>query len=250
MKMNFQIGEIAKLLDVPAATLRFWETSGLLSIEKQTNNYRSYTTRDIIQIADIMHYRTLGIPVTEVRKIANKSREEYTAQMLSMQIQIADQITKYEKMQARITKKLLHLEEVQRLSQADYIDETVPFDIVHPFDYLEHDKLLDYIEEPSRYVRYFNTEDMTTETRGIISSSSLDSSSPLWQKKLDSHFITFLIREKVNKNYESDIELSLKKIRTRYNTGCLLAQYLVTATENGDVIDYLKAYLEVTPLVP
>lgn len=250
MKMNFQIGEIAKLLDVPTATLRFWESSGLLSVEKQENNYRSYTTRDIIQIADIMHYRTLGIPVTEVREIANKSREEYTEQMLSMQSQIANQIAKYEKMQIRITQKLKHLEEVQRLSQSDYIDETIPFDTVHPFDYLEHDKLLDYIEEPSRYVRYFNTEDMTTETRGIISSSCLGSSSPLWQKKSDTHFIAFLIREKVNKNYESDVEMSLKKIRSCYNTGCLLAQYLVTATENGEMIDYLKAYLEVTPIVP
>lgn len=250
MQKKLQIGEIAKLLDIPTATLRFWERSGLLSVEKQPNNYRNYTTRDIIHIADIMHYRTLGVPVAQVREMANHSREEYEQQILTIQSHIADQMAQYEKMQIRIQRKLAHLEEVKRLSQADYIEETIPFDTVLPFDYLEHDKLLDYIEEPSRYVRYFNTEDMTTETRGIISTSTITTSSPLWQKKSDTNFITFLIREKVNKNYDSDIELSLKKIRSHYKTGCLLAQYLVTATENGEVIDYLKAYLEVTPMTP
>lgn len=58
MQKKLQIGEIAKLLDIPTATLRFLENSGLLSVEKQSNNYRNYTTRDIINIADIMHYRS------------------------------------------------------------------------------------------------------------------------------------------------------------------------------------------------
>ena len=71
---------------------------------------------------------------------------------------------------------------------------------------------------------------------------------PSGTKKPGTDFITFLIREKVNKDYESDVEQSLKKIRKHYSTGCLLAQYLMTAMENGEVVDYLKAYLEVKSL--
>ena len=34
MEELFTIGEVARLLDVPTATLRFWEEKGLFSVEK------------------------------------------------------------------------------------------------------------------------------------------------------------------------------------------------------------------------
>lgn len=248
MKEKFNIGEISKLLNVPTATLRFWESSGLFSIEKRSNCYRSYTTRDIIRIADIMFYRTLGIPVSQVREMEHCTKEDYIEQMLFMQNEITDKIKKYEQMKNKIERQLSHLTEVERLSRFDYISEDIPFDTVISFDYLERDKLTNYIEDPSRYVRYFDTRDLSTETRGIIADYISEFSSPLWNKAPGTKFITFLIREKVDKNYESDLEQSLQKIQHKYATGYLLAQYLMTATEHGEVIDYLKAYLEVKPL--
>mgnify|MGYP000703633236 FL=1 len=38
------------------------------------------------------------------------------------------------------------------------------------------------------------------------------------------------------------------RLSAQYRTGVLLAQYLLTATEEGQRIDYLKGYLEVFPL--
>ena len=35
MEDIFSIGEVSKLLDVPAATIRFWEQEGLLSPRKE-----------------------------------------------------------------------------------------------------------------------------------------------------------------------------------------------------------------------
>ena len=93
----------------------------------------------------------------------------------------------------------------------------------------------------------------------------------IWKKCPGTHFITFLIREKVDRDYESDVilqmlelvlgaavhlpiasdflfQMELDKLQTRYQTGCLLARYLLTAKEGGERIDYLKAYLEVEPL--
>lgn len=245
MKEQFTIGEISELMNIPTATLRFWEDSGLFSVEKRPNRYRSYTTRDITRIADVIFYRNLGISVSQVREMGNCTRAEYVKQMQGMQEQIEKELEKYTKMEQKVQRQLAHLEEVERLSKCDYVPENIPFDTVVSFDYLERDKLTCYIEDPSRYVRYFDTRDMSTETRGIISSSECNNSVPLWSKEPGTEFIAFLIREKVNKDYESDVEQSLAKIRLRYTTGRLLAQYLMTAVENGEVIDYLKAYLEV-----
>lgn len=248
MKKTLTIGEIAKLLDVPTATLRFWEENGLFSVEKLANHYRTYTTMDIIRIADVMFYRTLGIPVSQVREIEHCSRNEYAKQMLAMQKQIEDTLNKYEKMKQKLERQLAHVKEVERLSQFDYLAEEIPFDTVLSFDYLERDKLTGYIEDPSRYIRYIDTQNLSSERRGILSDSIPEHARPLWRKKPESHFITFLIREKVEQNYESDLEASLSAIQRHYQTGHLLAQYLMTAMEDGAVIDYLKAYLEIKPL--
>ena len=65
IKQSFSIGEIAELLNIPTSTLRFWEKKGLFSIPKSDNRYRMYSYLDLIQIADIIFYRNLGVPVNE-----------------------------------------------------------------------------------------------------------------------------------------------------------------------------------------
>lgn len=84
MKEQFTIGEISELMNIPTATLRFWETSGLFSVEKRPNRYRSYTTRDITKIADVIFYRNMGVSVSQVREMENYTREDYEKQMQSM----------------------------------------------------------------------------------------------------------------------------------------------------------------------
>ena len=65
-KGTLTIGEISEILNVPTSTLRFWEEKGLFQVAKGLNSYRSYTTTDLIHIADILFYRNMGIPVKDV----------------------------------------------------------------------------------------------------------------------------------------------------------------------------------------
>ena len=37
----------------------------------------------------------------------------------------------------------------------------------------------------------------------------------------------------------------LKKINSSLNTGIILLEYLTTALDNDDIVDYYKAYLEI-----
>lgn len=132
MKETFNIGEISELLSIPTATLRFWESSGLFSVEKRPNRYRSYTTRDIIRIADVMFYRNLGIPVSQVREMEHCTRGEYFKQMQDMQEQIYEVLERYTKMERKIERQLAHLKEAERLSKCDYVPESIPFNAVIP----------------------------------------------------------------------------------------------------------------------
>ena len=44
MKKQFHIGEISEFFNLPASTLRHWESTGILTPKKNhENNYREYT---------------------------------------------------------------------------------------------------------------------------------------------------------------------------------------------------------------
>lgn len=77
MEKMFSIGELSRLLDVPTATLRFWESQGLFSVSKGDNRYRRYSLQDVIRVADIMFYRGLGVSIKEIRQTQTRTLEEH-----------------------------------------------------------------------------------------------------------------------------------------------------------------------------
>ena len=247
MEKMFSIGELSRLLGIPAATLRFWESQGLFSVSKGDNRYRRYSLQDVIRVADIMFYRGLGVSIKEIRQTQTRTLAEHRQSLHQLQQELSRALAAYEAMCQRTLRQQRMLTQVEQLLQARDQEEPVPFDAVAPFDYHEGDKLLQYTQDPSCYVRFFDTQDMSSERRGIITTK--ESGQPLlWEKPPKSRFVTFLIREKVDRDYESDVGYHLMRLSAQYRTGVLLAQYLLTATEDGQRTDYLKGYLEVFPL--
>lgn len=242
------IGEIAQLLEISAPTLRFWEEKGLFTVAKSQNKYRKYTLQDVIQIADIISCRNLGIPIRDVALMQNCSIAEYDAQLSDRKQELQRKIASYQEMLSRVFEQEKQLAEVKRLSEHEFESEPLPFAAVAAFDYSEKDKLLQYIKNSSMYVRYFDTRDLSTETRAIIVNPQESTQPLLWKKQDDRPYLTFLIKEKVDQDYLSNLSEKLEFVRERYQTGILLAQYLLTANEDGERIDFLKAYLETKPL--
>lgn len=247
MERTFTIGQVSTILGVPTATLRFWEEKGLLKVQKSENRYRKYTVQDLIQIADVMFFRNLGIPVAKMQELENYSLEEYAQHIQVQKKQLEEKILSYQTMYQHALMQSKNLMEVQRLQQNFGQFEDIPFRAVERFDFLEQDKLLRYIQNPSCYVRYFDSRDMSTETRCITVDEKEPSAQPKWQKKPNSRFVTILIREKVNQNYVSDIEDSLSKLKETFHIGDILAQYLTTANDDGERTDFLKGFVEVLP---
>ena len=108
-----------------------------------------------------------------------------------------------------------------------------------------------YIHEPALYVRYFDTRDLSTETRGIAADPAAPGQT-LWAAgtrpaRPGWDTVAFPIREKPDRDYVTDLPDSLETLRARWHTGVLLAQYVFTAYENGERTDFYKGYLEVRP---
>ncbi len=62
-----KIKEIAKLVDISAANIRYYEKEGLLSPNRnEENNYREYSEEDLIRLKDIKKLRLLGINISTI----------------------------------------------------------------------------------------------------------------------------------------------------------------------------------------
>lgn len=85
---------------------------------------------------------------------------------------------------------------------------------------------------------------MDIEKRGIIVNSSNEKNNVLWTNNKEK-FIVFMVKEIVNAGYKSNLPDKLKKINSSLNTGIILLEYLTTALDNDDIVDYYKAYLEI-----
>lgn len=241
---NFNIDYVSKLLDIPKSTLRFWEEKNLMQIKRDANGYRIYSTRDIINIADIISYKDLGIKISKIQDLNSNSlinQEKFINESL---VETQKQINNYYKILDNLNNKKKQLQKLSMLKKNEYTTENIQFDTVVEFNIHDDDLIKLYSQNTSLYIRYYNTVDMSIEKRGIIVNSSNEKNNVLWTNNKEK-FIVFMVKEIVNAGYKSNLPDKLKKINSNLDTGIILLEYLATALDNDDIVDYYKAYLEI-----
>lgn len=237
---------MSRLLEVPAATIRFWEQEGLISPCKGANRYRAYGPRELAEIADVIFLRSSGVPVKKILQLRRFDLEQYQGGLRQMEEHMQRHLDTCQRICGQIQKQMANTQEILRLQREPYQPEEVPFEKIARFDFHEQEKLRRYSSDPTLYVRYFDTRDMSgTETRCIVMPQEASGPDLCWERSTGGTFLTFLIREQVDRDYHSDVWESVKEVQKRRRTGILLAQYLLTAVEQDERTDFLKGYIQV-----
>lgn len=63
------ISQLAQLSGVPASTLRYYESIGLLPAARDSTGFRVYSEDSLTRLAFIMAAKHLGLPLTEIRDL-------------------------------------------------------------------------------------------------------------------------------------------------------------------------------------
>ena len=72
MTTHLTIGAVARLADVPAKTIRFYEETGVLpEAGRSESGYRLYTSDDVRRIRLIRRARILGLGLREIKELAD-----------------------------------------------------------------------------------------------------------------------------------------------------------------------------------
>lgn len=70
-----RISELARTVEFPAATIRFYEAEGLIEKPaRSVSNYRRYGPETIKQLEFIRRCRSLGIGLAEIRRLMNLAK--------------------------------------------------------------------------------------------------------------------------------------------------------------------------------
>ena len=65
------ISTVSETFGIPASTLRYWESMGLITLGRRDNNYREYSYSSLLNLSDICYLRNLGIPVKAKKENQN-----------------------------------------------------------------------------------------------------------------------------------------------------------------------------------
>lgn len=74
-----KINEVEKLLEIPKATIRYYEEEGLIKPARTEAGYREYNEDDIETLKRIIILRKMGISVDAIRRIMNGEESLYSA---------------------------------------------------------------------------------------------------------------------------------------------------------------------------
>ena len=126
-KKNLTIGEISEILNITPSTLRFWEKENLFHVSKKSNHYRTYTNTDLIDIADILYYRNLGVPVKDIRAFSSLELSEYDQFLENQERELNKKIEEYQQMLLRSQSLKRNYYRLLRLLVNPFILETPDF---------------------------------------------------------------------------------------------------------------------------
>lgn len=245
MSKTYTIKKISELFNIPKSTLRYWESEGIIkSIRNNENNYREYSSEDLIKICDILFYRNLNIPIKQLYDISDKSIDETQELLIKSKVDIENKINELESIKLKIDKSLENIKLYNYLKENPYKKTTPPFNtIIHL--HLAHTKnVLNYINDNNLLAFCIDANDDKITHYGIASNNDFDEESKvLWTNENSSNnYIECLLKTNKDK-----VDLEYLKTHLDYINSinakpkAILAKYILS----DKLVDYFHAWIEI-----
>ncbi len=102
-----KIGELAKRSSIAPSRIRFYESIGLLQVERRANGYRTYPAETAVVLELIAAAQQAGFSLEEIRSLlpGNLGQWQHDALLTALTAKVAD----IEKLQARLAQTKAHL---------------------------------------------------------------------------------------------------------------------------------------------
>ena len=250
MSENNNIASISKLIGVPKSTLRYWDSEGLVHLQRNlNNNYREYTIPTMFEIIDVMSYRILNMPIKEIRELGKKPPEYISDLLKEKEDEIEEQLRKLQEVKEAIQVRQRHFKLYQLVLKHPYERMECPFDIVLSFDYTSKEHWLLCQKDNTNFAIYFSNSRSELVTGVIKEGNELnleDRKKVLWDKEKSScKFVTCIVKSCFENPEDNNLITHVRKLEQQgFHVGTVIGQLLFTAFEEKK-FDYYLAWIEV-----
>ncbi|MCH1983509.1 MerR family transcriptional regulator [Ruminococcus sp. OA3] len=129
MKDLFSIGEVARMFDINAKTLRYYDETGLLKPEKinAETGYRYYSTRQFERLNTILYLRALQIPLERISYFFQCKDTDTMIQILrSQQKEIQIQMHRLQTIEKKLSSRISQIEDAKNCTLDSILLKSYP----------------------------------------------------------------------------------------------------------------------------
>lgn len=119
------VKEVAKLLNISAHTIRYYDKEGLLTKEQDQNNgYRLFSLDDVTRLSNVLILRESGISIKDIKAlIEDYSKDKYSDCLRESLKHLDQEEKKIKESKAMLLRTLKHLEEENKsFKRCEYPD--------------------------------------------------------------------------------------------------------------------------------
>ena len=149
MKHISRIKEVSELFHLPASALRYWDDEGLILLERsKDNHYRCPTSQTMLDICDVIFYRSLSLSIKEIKSIPGMCVEDVDHTLETNARRLEDQIRQ---MQMTLEKLQTRRSMVQRIMDLERTAFQVLRDLLPAmklFSPEDRESLETYVQDP------------------------------------------------------------------------------------------------------
>lgn len=206
MSNKFTIGELSNILGIEKSTLRYWDKQGLIHLERNNdNNYREYTKNEVIEISDIAFYRSLNMPIKDLRQINTMKVEDLEQTFHQLEDSIAEEINRLESIKKNVVRRQRHIKKYYELMKHPFQIGIPDMSQMSTFDVHDKEAWRACLYDPYRYGIYKKAKDSTFYNsyipeeeieleKGVGKEGKKEGAKILWRRKEEvSHYLTCIV---------------------------------------------------------
>lgn len=241
------IATISETFGIPASTLRYWESMGLISLERRDNNYREYDYASLLDICDIVYMRKLGISVKAIKMNHGLTLAESNELYIKKKDELEAQIGSLQNTYSMLSKTLSLMSELEEIYRHPYAEAQPDIPLL-----LKHSQLYDR----SVWEKYFSGQYQFAGVRlsppenrwiwGWAADAYGQNEELAWTfDGQNRRFVQFILRISIKDRKHTNIGEAVDYLTDKgYSIGEIIVRYVTVAQEKGERWDYYKAWIE------
>ncbi|WP_314062282.1 MerR family DNA-binding transcriptional regulator [uncultured Vagococcus sp.] len=253
-EQRYSIGEIAKLFNIPASTIRYWEEKEIFKTKRNDENeYREFDIQTTIELLDVVFYRNLNVPIHKMKRFNRLSPEAIYSILESTETQVQQELTELQGKLTGIAGRKQQLENLFSLKDNRYRQEPLTLNKIVAFDLYNPQDIQVQLAGPTNFVLYKKDPALPKFQMGLAVPLDYENGNEeLWRndKNASKAYVTCLLEtnsDDLDKHNYHQHEAALLKMGLRVEQ--IIAPYLATASnDEEDSVDYYKAWLEIYPI--